>query len=347
MNLHTRLLGALTLAALAAGTAVAQTPFPSKPITIIAAFPPGGGADVIARLMAPKLSQRLGQTVVVDNKAGASGNIATEYVARAKPDGYTLLMSNNTLTINTALGMRQSFNTQKDLKYIAAMASTPIAIAVHPSLPVKTVDELVAYARQQDGKLTFSSCGNGTAQHFAGARFSQVAKVDMIHVPYKGCSPAIIDGIGGQVPVLFNTVPNLDAQVQAGKLRFQVPVLFNTVPNLDAQVQAGKLRYIAVAAQQRLPFKPDLPTVAESKGFSGFDAEVWFGLIGPAAMPPEVARRIETEVLAVMQDKELQKGFADRLVSTRVLNSAQFEKQIAQDMATWKRLSEELKVKLD
>jgi len=324
MNLHTRLLGALTLAALAAGTAVAQTPFPSKPITIIAAFPPGGGADVIARLMAPKLSQRLGQTVVVDNKAGASGNIATEYVARAKPDGYTLLMSNNTLTINTALGMRQSFNTQKDLKYIAAMASTPIAIAVHPSLPVKTVDELVAYARQQDGKLTFSSCGNGTAQHFAGARFSQVAKVDMIHVPYKGCSPAIIDGIGGQVPVLFNTVPNL-----------------------DAQVQAGKLRYIAVAAQQRLPFKPDLPTVAESKGFSGFDAEVWFGLIGPAAMPPEVARRIETEVLAVMQDKELQKGFADRLVSTRVLNSAQFEKQIAQDMATWKRLSEELKVKLD
>jgi tripartite-type tricarboxylate transporter receptor subunit TctC len=324
MKLHIRLLGALTLAAFAAGTAVAQVPFPSKPITIVAAFPPGGGADVIARLMAPKLSQRLGQTVVVDNKAGASGNIATEFVARAKPDGYTLLMNNNTLTINTALGMRQSFNTQKDLKFIAAMASTPIAIAVHPSLPVKTVDELVAYARQQDGKLTFSSCGNGTAQHFTGARFAQLAKVEMIHVPYKGCAPAIIDGIGGQVPVLFNTVPNL-----------------------DTQVQAGKLRYIAVAAQKRLPFKPDLPTVGESKDFSGFDAEVWFGLIGPAAMPPEVARRIETEVLAVMQDKELQNEFAARLVSTRVLNSAQFEKQIAQDMATWKRLSEALKVKLD
>ncbi|MDM0066968.1 tripartite tricarboxylate transporter substrate binding protein [Variovorax sp. J31P207] len=324
MKFHTRLLGALTLAALAAGTAVAEAPFPSKPITIVAAFPPGGGADVIARLIAPKLSQRLGQTVIVDNRAGASGNIATEYVARAKPDGYTLLMNNNTLTINTALGMRQSFNTQKDLKFIAAMASTPIAIAVHPSLPVKTVDELVAYARQQGGKLTFSSCGNGTAQHFTGARFSQVAKVDMIHVPYKGCSPAIIDGIGGQVPVLFNTVPNL-----------------------DPQVQAGKLRYIAVAAQQRLPFKPDLPTVAESKGFPGFDAEVWFGLIGPAAMPPEVAKRLEAEVLAVMQDKELQKAFADRLVSTRILDSAQFEKQIAQDLATWKRLSEELKVKLD
>jgi tripartite-type tricarboxylate transporter receptor subunit TctC len=318
------LLVALTLTAFLSGAAVAQTPFPNKPITIIAAFPPGGGADVIARLMAPKLAQRLGQTVVVDNKAGASGNIATEYVSRAQPDGYTLLMHNNTLTINTALGMRQSFNTQKDLKYIAAVASTPIAIAVHPSLPAKTVDELVAYAREQGNKLTFSSCGNGTAQHFTGARFSQVAKADMVHVPYKGCSPAIIDGIGGQVPVLFNTVPNL-----------------------DAHVQAGKLRYIAVAAQQRLPFRPDLPTVAESKGFAGFDAEVWFGLIGPVAMPAAVAKRLEQDVLAVMQDKELQKEFADRLISTRVLNSAQFEKQVAQDLSTWKRLSEELKVKLD
>jgi len=324
MTFRTRLLAALTMATFAAGAAVAQTPFPSKPITVVAAFPPGGGADVIARLMAPKLAQRLGQPVVVDNKPGASGNIATDYVARAQPDGHTLLLNNNTLTINTALGMRQAFNTQRDLKYIAAVASTPIAIAVHPSLPVKTVEELVAYARQQGGRLSFSSCGNGTAQHFTGARFAQAAKADMVHVPYKGCAPAIIDGLGGQVPVLFSTVPNL-----------------------DTHVQAGKLRYIAVAAQQRLPFRPDLPTVAESKGFSGFDAEVWFGLIGPAALPAAVAKRLEQEVLAVMQDKELQKEFADRLISTRVLNSAQFEKQIAQDLATWKRLSEELKVKLD
>jgi tripartite-type tricarboxylate transporter receptor subunit TctC len=318
-----RLLTAVALTVFAVGTAVAQQ-FPSKPITIVAAFPPGGGADSIARLIAPKLAQRLGQPVVVENKAGASGNIATEFVARSQPDGHTLLLNNNTLTINTALGLRQSFNTQKDLKYIAAIASTPIVIAVHPSLPVKTVDELVTHARQQAGKLTFSSCGNGTAQHFTGARFAQVAQAEMIHVPYKGCGPAIIDGLGAQVPVLFNTVPNL-----------------------DTHVQAGKLRYIAVATQQRLSFRPDLPTVTESKGFSGFDAEVWFGLIGPAGMPPAVAKRIETEVLAVMQDKELQKEFADRLISARVLDSAEFDKQIAQDLTTWKRLSDELKVKLD
>ncbi len=319
-----RLLATVALTAFTAATASAQSAYPSKPITIVSAFAPGGASDVIARLLAPKLQQRLGQTVIVDNRAGASGNIATEFVSRAQPDGHTLLMHNNTLTINTALGMRQAFNLQKDLKFIAAVASTPIAIAVHTSLPVKTVDELAAYARQQNGKLSFSSCGNGTAQHFTGARFAQVAKAEMIHVAYKGCAPAVVDGAGGQVPVLFSTAQNV-----------------------DAQVQGGRLRYIAVGAQQRLPFKPDLPTIAESKAFAGFEAEVWFGIIGQAAMPAEVAKKIETEVLSIMQDKEVQKEFADRLISVRVLNSAQFEKQIAQDLASWKHLSEELKVKLD
>jgi tripartite-type tricarboxylate transporter receptor subunit TctC len=324
MNLQTRLSIVLALMAFTGNSALAQAPFPSKLITIVVAFPAGGGADAIARLLAPKLSQRLGQPVVVENKVGASGNIATEFVARAQPDGHTLLLTNNTLTLNSALGMRQSFNLQKNLTYIAAVTSTPVAIAVHPSLPVKDVDELVAYARQQNGKLSFSSCGNGTAQHFTGSRFAQVAKAEMIHIAYKGCSPAIVDGIGGQVPVVFSTVPNL-----------------------DAHVQAGKLRYVAVAAQHRLPFRPDLPTVAESKGFSGFDAEVWFGLIGPAGMPAATAKQIEQVLLAVMKDEETQKQFADRLISTRVLNSAEFEKQIGQDLALWKRLALELKVKLD
>ena len=316
-----RVLATLAAATLA-GAALAQG-LPSKPITIISAYPPGGGGDVIARLIAPKLSQRVGQPVVIDNKPGASGNIATDYVARSQPDGSTLLINNSTMVLNAALGMPQNFKLQSDLKYIAAVASTPVAIAVHPSLPVKNVDELVAYAREKKN-LSYSSCGNGSPQHFAGAHFVKLAKIDMVHVAYKGCAPAVMDGVAGTVPVMFNTVPNL-----------------------EAQVKAGKLRYIAVGSQQRLPFKPDLPTVAEAKGFAGFDAEVWFGFIGPARMPPAVAKRLEQEILAVANDKEVQKELSDRLMSLRILDSAQFEKQVAQDLVAWKREADELKIKLD
>ncbi len=302
-------------------SALAQA-FPSKPITIISAYPPGGGGDVIARLMAPRLSQRLGQSVIIDNKPGASGNIATDFVARAPADGYTILINNATVVLNAALGMPQSFKVQQDLKYLAAVASTPVAIAVHPSVPAKNVEELVAWMRQN--KASYASCGNGSPQHLAGARFAQLAKLDVVHVAYKGCAPAVMDGIAGTVPILFNTVPNL-----------------------EAQVKAGKLRYIAVAAQQRMPFKPDLPTVAETKGFAGFEAEVWFGFIGPAKLPPAVARRIEQELLAVTRDKDVQTEFADRYFSLKVLDSAQFEKQVSSDLVAWKRMAEELKIKLD
>lgn len=323
MQFTTRLLAGLAFTTLAAGTATAEAAFPTKPVTIVSAYAPGGGGDVIARLIAPKLAKRLGQSVVVENKPGASGNIATDYVSRAPKDGYTVLINNSTLTVNAALGMPQSFHVQKDLKYIAAVASTPVAIGVHPSLPVKTLDELIAYARQHPG-LSFSSCGNGTPQHFAGARIAQAAKLDMVHVAYKGCTPAIMDGIGNQVPVLFNTVANM-----------------------DAHVKAGKLRLVAVASQSRLPYKADLPTVAETTGFKGFEAEVWFGFMGPSGLPEPVAKRLEQDLVAVMQDKELQKELADRFISVRLLDSAQFDKQVAQDLVNWKKLADELKVKLD
>ena len=317
---------ALLLAAVAScGPAIAQpAAFPQRPITIVAAFPPGGGADSVARLMSPKLSKLLGQAVVVDNKPGASGNIASEYVVHASPDGHTLLLNNNTLSINASLGFKQSFNVQRDLKPIAAVASTPIVIAVNSSLPVHNVAELVAYAKGLNGKANYSSCGNGTAQHFTGVRFTSATKVEMAHIPYRGCAPAIVDGLSGLVPVLFNTVPNL-----------------------DAHVQAGKLRYIAVASTKRLPFRPDLPTIAETPGLNGFEAEVWFGLFAPASTPKEVAQRLERDVIAAMADKELQQGFADRLISTRVLNAEQFQKQIAADLVDWKRLADQFNVKVD
>lgn len=326
-NLLARVVSGTALALLAACCATAASAadaWPQRPVTIVAAFPPGGGADSIARLLTPKLNELLKGNVVVDNKPGASGNIATEYVVHASPDGYTLLMNNNTLTINGAVGLRQAFNIQRDLKPVAAVASTPIVIAVNSALPVHNLAELIAYAKKEKGKLNFSSCGNGTAQHFTGIRLMAKAGLDVSHVPYRGCAPAVIDGIGNVVPILFNTVPNV-----------------------DAHVQSGKLRYIAVAAEKRLPFRPDIPTIAETPGFEGFEAEVWFGLFAPAKTPPAVVKQLEAATLAAMQDKAIQKGFTDRQISVRVLNSAQFEKQVAADLVGWKKLSDQFDVKLD
>jgi len=298
--------------------------FPDRPITVISPFPAGGGADVIGRILAPHLAARLGQPVVMDNKPGASGTLGADFVARSKPDGSTLLIHNNTLTISAALGVSHALNIQKSLRPIAAVASTPIVIAVNPSLPVKTVAELAEYARKEGDKLGFSSCGNGTAPHFAGIRFNQIAKSNMVHVPYKGCSQAVLDGLSGQVPVLFTTVPNV-----------------------DAQVRARKLRYIAVASSKRLPFRPDLPTISETSGFSGFEAEVWYGFIGPAGLSDAVVKRLEKEIIAVMDEKEVKESFANKLISVRVLNSKQFEKQITYDLEDWKVMANKFNIKVD
>lgn len=315
---------ALTIAATLALGASAQTSFPGKPITIISPYPSGGGADTVVRLLQQKLVLLLGQPVIIDSKTGASGNIGTDYVVRAPADGYTLLVNNSTLTINASLGLRQPFNIEKDLQPIAGLASTPVAIAVHPDVPARTLAELIEYARKQDGKLAWSSCGNGTPQHLTGLRLAQAARINMTHVPYKGCSAAITDGIAGTVQVLFNTVPNLDAHVKAGRLRF-----------------------LAVGSQERLSFQPELPTIAESSGIKGFEGDVWFGVFAPAAVPPEVVRKLEQAFLAAAADKEVQKAFADRQIAMRPMTKAQLQALVASDLATWKKLAADFSIKLD
>jgi tripartite-type tricarboxylate transporter receptor subunit TctC len=314
----------LAAASLAAAAAHAQAAFPSRAITVVSPYPPGGGSDTVMRVLQPKLAQLLGRPIVIDNKAGASGNIGTEFVVRAAPDGHTLLVNNSTLTINASLGARQPYDVQKDLRPIAAMVSTPVAVGVSAELPVRTLPELVEYARKQDGKLAWSSCGNGTPQHLAGLRFTQATRVTMTHVPYKGCGAAIADALGGAVPVLFNTVPNL-----------------------ETQAQAGRIRLLAVGAQQRLPFRPELPTIAESAGIRGFDAEVWFGLFAPAATPPEVVRKLEQAVLAAMADPEVQKTFADRSIAVRPLTGAQLQAQVQQDLGVWKKTVADFGLRLE
>jgi tripartite-type tricarboxylate transporter receptor subunit TctC len=319
--------GAVVVGALVAscGGALAQgAKYPSKPVTVINPYQPGGGTDTIVRLLQTKLAQSLGQPIVVDSKPGATGTLGSEFVARSAPDGHTLLVNNITLTINEALGGAPRLDIQRDLVPIATVASSPVAVAVSTQLPVKTLKELVAYARQNDGKVAWSSCGNGSPQHLVGLRFTQAMKLSMIHAPYKGCSGAVVDGVSGVVPVLFTTTQNA-----------------------DAQVKAGKLRLLAVGGQERLSFQPDVPTFAEALGLKDFDAEVWFAFFAPKGTPPAIVSQLEDSIVAAMADKEIQKAFTDRQMSPRVQKSQQLAAQIKANLAQFKQMKTEFDLKIE
>lgn len=309
------------LAGLSLGAAAA---FPEKPITIVSPYPPGGGADSIIRLLAPSLQEALKQPLVIDSKAGASGNIATDFVVRAPADGHTLLINNNTLTINASIGGRQAFDLTRDLQPIGAVAGTPVVIAVNPSTGWRSLADLIAHARRNPGKLSYASCGNGTAQHFAAVQLGKMAGIEMNHVPYKGCSAAIIDLVAGNVPIAFNTVANL-----------------------DAQAKAGRVRNLAVTSAARLPSQPDVPTVAQTPGLEGFVIDVWFGLFAPAKTPPDVVKRLEAELMKAASAKEYQDALAQKHFSRLVLNADQLRTQVQRDLVHWKRLADEFKVVAD
>jgi tripartite-type tricarboxylate transporter receptor subunit TctC len=309
----------------ACGAVLAQgAKYPSRPITVINPYQPGGGTDTIVRLMQNKLVQSLGQPIVVDSKPGATGTVGSEFVARSTPDGHTLLVNNITLTINEALGGAPRLDVQRDLVPIATVASSPVAVAITTQLPVKTLKELVAYAKQNEGKVAWSSCGNGSPQHLVGLRFTQALKLSMIHVPYKGCAGAIVDGVSGTVPVLFTTTQNA-----------------------DAQVKAGKLRLLAVGGQERLSFQPDVPTFAEALGLKDFDAEVWFAWFAPKGTPPAIVAQLEEALVATMADKEIQKAFTDRQMSPRVQNSRQLAAQIKSNLAQFKQMKADFDLKIE
>lgn len=303
---------------------IANAAYPDHPVTLVSAFPAGGSTDVIARLLSPRLGEQLGASFVVENRTGASGNIASEYVARSKPDGYTVLVGNNTMTINAALGVRQSFDLQKDLQPIAAIAVTPVALAVNADLPVHTVQELIAYGRANPGKLSFSSCGNGTAQHFAGVEFAHRAGIDMVHVPYKGCAPALNDGLGGTVPVMFNAITNI-----------------------SPQVKGGRIRLLAVATKDRVPFYPDVPAIAELPGFEGYDFSVWLGVFTAANTPSAVTELLQKKTLDLASSLEMKAALTDRLFVPVTLDGQQLRQQIADELVKWKKLADQYRITVD
>ena len=260
-------------------TAEAQG-FPSRPIRIIAPFQPGAGTDTLARTLAPPLSKALGQNVIVENRPGAGTVVGTEVAARAT-DGHTLLIIANSFTINPAVRTRLPYDSQKDFSGVARLASTPMVFAAHPSVPVKSLKELIALARARPGEVTWASSGAGTGHHLAGELFNSLAKIKMVHVPYNGGAPAALAVLGGHTSI----------------------VLVNVL-SLAPHIQAGKLRGLAVTSPQRVEMLKELPTVAES-GFPGFDTSIWFGSVVPSAMPREAVTRLSTEILRALQLPEV------------------------------------------
>ena len=319
MMLNTGRALAACLLALACGTAAAQA-FPSKPLRMIVPFPPGGVTDVNARTLADKLALELGQPVVVENRAGASGAIGAEAGARAPADGYTLTMGNiSTLAINTVTFAKLSYDPLRDFAPVSLVAVQPLVVAVHPSVPAQTLQELVALARSQPGKLNYGTAGSSV--YLAVEAFNTAAGIRMNHIPYKGSAPAVTDLVGGQLQVLFDPFPGV-----------------------YPQVRAGRARALAVTTTRRAAAAPSIPTVAES-GYAGFDVSSWQGVVVPAATPREVIERLNRDIVKVLGLQEVKDKFAQHSAEASPTTPEQFGAYYRGEIARWKKVAQEAGVK--
>jgi len=268
--------------ALSAAATHAQS-YPAKPVRLVIPFSPGGTADVPGRILAQRLTDVLGQQVVVDNRAGAGSTIGAEFVAKAPPDGYTLLMISNTHFVSAALYKNLAYDALNDFVPLTQVTSAPNMIVVHPSLPARSVKELIALAKAKPGKIDYVSSGNGSTQHLTGALFSKMAGIEMTHIPYRGSGPAMSDLVAGQVTVGF-------------------PGIAGMLP----QVKAGKLRALAVTGSKRSAELPDVPTVSEA-GIKGYEVTAWFGIAGPKGLNKDAAVRLQAELLKLIKSPDVQK----------------------------------------
>jgi tripartite-type tricarboxylate transporter receptor subunit TctC len=292
-------------------------------VRLVIAAAPGGSTDVLGRVFAQRLSERMGQPFVPENRGGGAGAVAAEFVARSSPDGYTLLMSNDQLVISPAAGAKVPYDAFKDFAPIAVMARGPVVLGVHPAFPAKSVAELVALAKANPGKHAFSSCGNGTILHLAGALLNLQAGIDLTHVPYRGCNPAMTDAVSGQVPVFFTVLGNAAA--------FE---------------RGGKVRLLGVASLSRLATHPDLPTIAES-GFPGYDAFPWFGVLAPAGTPREIISRLAAEVMAAVPMPEISERIRAFSLEPTPLGPEALAELMKSDFDKWSRVVREAKIKVD
>jgi tripartite-type tricarboxylate transporter receptor subunit TctC len=326
MNRLARALGALLFGAGLALQAHAQAPeaYPAKPIRLVVTFPPGGSADAVVRMLVPKLNERLGQQVVVDNRPGAGGNVGLTLVARAAPDGYTLgVGAAGALSANSSLYAQMPFDPLKDFVPVGMLAAIPFVLIANPALPVHTQAELVAMARAQPGKLSIGHGGNGTAMHLSAALFAQMAGVRLVEVPYKGSGPAALDVMGNQLPL---AVVDLPASLQ--------------------QIKAGKLTALAVTSPQRLPQLPDVPTVAE-QGLAGYDSTGWFGVVAPAGTPAPIVARLNAAINAALNDEQVRAGMRNLGVEPVPGTAQAFDAYIRSETQKWSKVIRQANIKLD
>jgi tripartite-type tricarboxylate transporter receptor subunit TctC len=288
----------------------AQSSYPSKPIKLIVPFAPGGTTTILARLMADRMGQALGQPMVVESKPGAGANVGMEYVAKSDPDGYTLLMGPIGIAINPSLYPRMGFDPQKDLAPIGLYAGVPNLLVVHPSIPAQNLKEFVTYAKANPGKLNYASNGTGTSSHLAAEMLKSAAGLEITHVPYKGGAPAMQDLIGGQVSMLFDQMPAV-------------------LP----QVQAGRVRALGVSSSKRSNAAPDVPSMSEV--LPGFDMTVWFGFLAPRATPPEIIARLNAEMLRVLKDGGFQTQLNGMGVTAMPSSPDEFAQFIRAETLRW------------
>jgi tripartite-type tricarboxylate transporter receptor subunit TctC len=315
---------ALLLAAAAAGGPVAGQPYPAKPIRMIIGFPPGGGTDIIGRIVAQRLSDVLGQQILPDNRGGAAGQIAAELAAKAPPDGYTVMMAHiAAISILPSLVARLPYDPQKDFSPISLVAIGPNLLVVHPSLPARSVKELVALAKARPGQLYFASPGSGSVQHLAGELFNLEARVRMVHVPYKGSGQSIVDLVAGYVQLNFDSVP---------------PVL--------PHVRSGRLRALAVTSEKRFSILPDIPTVTES-GVAGFDLSTWWGLVAPAAVSKDIVARLEAETVKLLRQPDVKEKIAFAGADTVGNTAEEFAAFIRAERAKYARIVKDANIKIE
>ncbi len=312
MSLRNACLLFVALAA-AGGESLAQPGYPSRPLRVIVPSSPGGGTDILTRLIAPGLSQRLGQTVVVDNRPGAGSIIGNDLVAKAAPDGYTLLMGISTLAILPSIQKKLPYDAQRDLAPITLAISAPNVLVVHPSLPVKSVKELIAFARKRPGELNYASAGLGTNPHLSMELFLGMTKLKMVHIAYKGSGPALVDLLSGQTPVMAGT-------------------MLSVLPH----IRDGRLRALGVTGPRRVEVLPGVPTVAET--VPGYEAVQWYGLFAPAKTPKEIVARLHEAAAGVLQSPAVVQKFAGEGAETGGGTPEEFARFLRTETEKWAKV---------
>jgi tripartite-type tricarboxylate transporter receptor subunit TctC len=302
--------------------AYAQAAYPSRPIKIIAPVQPGGGVDLVARTIADRLGRALGQSIVVDNQSGGGGVVGSLVVARAAPDGYTLMVGYvGTHGTNPAV-RKLPYDAIKDFTPIAMVGGTPNILIVPPTLPVATLGEFIKYAKANPGKLSYGSAGPGTLTHLAMEQFKVAADLDLVHIPYRGIGPAITDILGGQTQALF-------------------PGLAAALPH----IKAGKMRPLAVTGVKRHPLVPDVPTF-EELGFKGFDGVQWYGIVGPAGLPAPIVKRLSDEINKLLENPELRERLSGEALEPMPMSPEEFGRYIRDDIAKWSRVAKERNISI-